>query len=233
MTSPVIGLSTYREQAKWGVWDQPADLLPTKYADIVAAAGGAPVLLPPADPRFASTVIGRLDALIICGGADVDPGRYDQEPHERTANWRPDRDAWEVALLQAAHEADLPTLGICRGMQLMAVAAGGSLVQHTPDVTGTMDHGPQPGCFGKVPVSVAPGSRLEGLVGASVPVNCHHHQHVDQHPGFVAVAHAADGTLEAMELPGDRFCVGVQWHPEVAADEGLIAGLVAVPRQAQ
>ncbi|HNM96311.1 MAG TPA: gamma-glutamyl-gamma-aminobutyrate hydrolase family protein [Marmoricola sp.] len=230
MTAPLIGISTYRERAAWGVWDRLADILPADYADLVASAGGAPVLLPPADLQYAGTVVARLDGLIIAGGADVDPSRYGQAPHERTANWRPERDAWECALLDEAAGMNLPTLGICRGMQLMAVHAGGSLVQHTPDVTGTLDHGPQPGQFGSIPVSVVPGSRLASLVGTTVKVNCHHHQHVAEHPGFVAAASAQDGTLEAMEAPGERFYLGVQWHPEEAADTGLLAGFIRACR---
>lgn len=228
MAAPVIGLSTYREQAAWGVWDQRADLLPSQYADAVAASGGVPLLLPPVDaPGAAAAVVARLDALVISGGADVDPGRYGAEPHERTAGWRPDRDAWELALLAAADAAGLPVLGVCRGMQVMAVAAGGSLDQHVPDVVGHEGHSPGGPEFGVVAVSTVAGSRLAGLVGERLDVSCHHHQSVATHPGYVASAHAADGVLEAMETPGERFRVAVQWHPETAADVGLLAGLVA------
>jgi putative glutamine amidotransferase len=225
----VIGLSTYREEASWGVWSQRADLLHHEYADSVVAAGGAPVLLPPAtgDLDHARAVVGRLDGLIICGGADLDPALYGQEPHERTAGWRPDRDAWEVALLRAAAEVALPVLGVCRGMQLMAAEAGGSLDQHTPDVVGHLGHGPAPGEFGSVKVSVSPGSRVAALVGPRLEVPCHHHQSVREHPGFDVVARAADGTIEAMEAPGDRFCVAVQWHPEQSTELALFRGLVA------
>ena len=127
MSRPVIGLTTYREEAAWGVWHQRADLLHTEYADTVVAAGGVPVLLPPGtdDPDAAAVVIARIDGLIVSGGADVDPARYDAEPHDRTAGWRPDRDAWELALLEAAASADLPVLGVCRGMQVMAVVRDG------------------------------------------------------------------------------------------------------------
>ena len=123
---PLVGLSTYREQARWGVWDQPADVLPTLYADAVLAAGGVPVLLPPASASddVSAVVVSRIDGLVVSGGADVDPSRYGEEPHPSTASWREDRDAWETALLRAADRASLPTLGVCRGMQLMAVAAG-------------------------------------------------------------------------------------------------------------
>lgn len=231
MALPVIGLTTYRERAAWGVWDQQADLLPTQYAEAVAATGGLPVLLPPVEQvGAADAVVARLDGLVVSGGADVDPGRYGAQPHPRTAGWRPDRDAWELALLDAAAAVGLPVLGVCRGMQLMAVHAGGTLVQHTPDLVGDDRHSPGGDEFGTVDVRTVPGTVVAGLVGEELAVSCHHHQSVATHPGWVAAAHAADGTLEAMELApadgADRFCVAVQWHPETAADAGLLAGLV-------
>jgi putative glutamine amidotransferase len=232
-TLPVIGLSTYREEASWGVWSQRADLLHHEYADSVVAAGGVPVLLPPAtaDDRHADAVVGRLDGLVISGGADVDPARYGQEPHARTAGWRPDRDAWEAALLAAAERVRLPVLGVCRGMQLMAAVAGGRLDQHTPDTVGHTGHGPSPGEFGTTHVSTQAGSRLAGLVGDGLDVPCHHHQSVLEHPGFEVTARAADGTVEGMERPGDRFCLAIQWHPEKSTDLALFRGLVDAARE--
>ncbi len=232
-TLPVIGLSTYREETSWGVWSQHADVLHREYADSVVAAGGVPVLLPPAtaDARHAEAVVGRLDGLVISGGADVDPGRYGEDPHPRTANWRPDRDAWETALLAAAERVALPVLGVCRGMQLMAAAAGGRLDQHTPDSVGHTGHGPAPGEFGTTRVSTQPGSRVAGLVGDDLEVPCHHHQSVLEHPGFAVTARAEDGTVEAMELLGDRFCVAIQWHPEKGTDLALFHGLVDAARE--
>jgi len=225
--APVIGLTTYREDAAWGVWQQRADVLPAQYAAAVEATGGVPLLLPPvAQKGAADAVVARIDGLVISGGADVEPDRYGARPHPRTAGWRPDRDAWECALLDAAEAVGLPVLGVCRGMQVMAVNAGGRLDQHTPDLVGHEQHSPGGDEFGVVDVSTMAGSRVAGLVGNHLSVNCHHHQSVADHPGFVATAHAADGTLEAMESEGDRFCVGVQWHPETAADVGLLAGLV-------
>ncbi len=229
MVLPLIGLTTYREQARWGVWDQPADLLQVEYADAVVRAGGVPVLLPPAteDPGAAAAVVARLDGLVVTGGADVDPGRYGEQPHPRTASWRPDRDAWELALLGPAAAADLPTLGVCRGMQVMAVAAGGSLDQHTPDLVGHERHSPGGDAFGEVEVSTSESSTLlRSVLGPQVTVHCHHHQSVRTHPGYAAVAQAADGTLEAMEAPGDRFCLAVQWHPEMGRDQRLFDALV-------
>ena len=228
----LIGITTYREQARWGVWDARADVLHSQYADAVVAAGGVPVLLPPASASddVAAVVVSRIDALVVSGGADVDPSRYREEPHPSTASWREDRDAWETALLRAADRAGLPTLGVCRGMQLMAVAGGGSLVQHVPDLVGHEGHSPGADAFGTTEVTTVGESRLRTLVGDRVEVGCHHHQAVATHPGFEAAAWAADGSLEAMERPGPRFCLAVQWHPEVREDASLFAGLVAAAR---
>jgi len=225
--TPLIGLTTYREQAAWGVWQQRADVLPAQYAAAVESTGGVPVLLPPiAQPGAADVVVARLDALVVSGGADVDPARYGAQPHPRTAQWRADRDAWELALLEAADAVGLPVLGVCRGMQVMAVHAGGVLDQHTPDLVGHEGHSPGGDVFGPVEVRTVPGSRVAALLGDRLTVSCHHHQSVRSHPGLVASASADDGTLEAFEAPGDRFRVGVQWHPETVDDVGLLAGLV-------
>jgi putative glutamine amidotransferase len=226
---PLIGLSTYREQARWGVWDEVADLLPAGYARSIERVGGVPVLLPPGDPAAATSVVARLDGLVIAGGADVEPSRYAAEPHERTTGWQPDRDAWELALLDAA-PADLPVLGICRGMQVMAVHAGGALDQHVPDRVGHEAHSPGGDRFGEVGVDVVPGTRLAAAIGDKGLVRCHHHQAVREHPGFIAAARAADGTLEAIEHPSHRFRVAVQWHPETRDDAGLFGALVAACR---
>ncbi|MGI8899426.1 MAG: gamma-glutamyl-gamma-aminobutyrate hydrolase family protein, partial [Nocardioides sp.] len=219
-----------REQARWGVWDVRADLLPSQYADAVERAGAVPVLLPPQDPVAATAVVARLDGLVISGGADVEPTRYGAEPHPRTARWREDRDAWELALLDAADARLLPVLGICRGMQVMAVHRGGSLDQHTPDLVGHEDHSPGGDAYGDIDVSTRGGSQLARLLGERHKVGCHHHQSVREHPGYVPAAFAADGTLEAMEAIGDRFELAVQWHPETRADAGLFRGLVEAAR---
>ena len=228
VSRPLIGLSTYRERARWGVWDQPADLLPTVYADAVQVAGGVPVLLPPTTPydEAATAAVARLDGLVISGGADVSPERYGEQPHERTTQWRDDRDAWELALLDAADAVDLPLLGVCRGMQVMAVHAGGALDQHVPDAVGHDRHSPGSDAFGETCVSIAPDSRLASVLKPVRAVHCHHHQSVREHPGFTAVAWAEDGVLEAMEAPGERLSIAVQWHPEVTADAGLFRALI-------
>lgn len=226
---PLIGLTTYRQEAAWGAWRQSADLLPSEYAIAVERAGGTPVLLPPVgDPlEAASAAVARLDGLIISGGADVEPARYGEEPGPHTVGWRPDRDAWEFALLDAADAAGLPVLGICRGMQVLAVHRGGALVQHVPDLVGHHQHNPGGDQYSPRAVTIDPASRLAALVGTSGTVQCHHHQAVREHPGFTATAWGEDGLLEAIEAPGERFVLAVQWHPEVADDAGLFTGLVA------
>jgi putative glutamine amidotransferase len=228
MTRPLIGLSSYREHARWGVWSTSADMLPSDYALAVEAAGGTPVLLPPSLPydEAARSVVARLDALVISGGADVQPERYGAEAKPTTVKWQTDRDAWELALLDAAAERGLPTLGVCRGMQVMAVHAGGALEQHVPDVVGHERHNPGGDAYGDTTVSIAPASRLAGILGDAPVVACHHHQSVTSHPGFDAVAWADDGLLEAIEAPGDRLLLAVQWHPEVTAERGLFRALV-------
>lgn len=229
---PVIGISTYREPADWGSWHQVrADLLPAAYADAVRAGGGVPVLLPPnLDAEDARAAIDRLDGLVIGGGADVDPVRYRQQPGEHTAGWRADRDASELALLDAADVRELPTLGICRGMQMMAVQAGGTLTQHVPDIVGHRHHSPAPGVYGSTVVAVQEDSRLAEIIGGSITAPCHHHQSVDAHPGFAAVARASDGLLEAMENRDRPFWLGVQWHPETDTDMRLFEALVDAAR---
>ena len=225
----VIGLSTYREQARWGVWDTTAYVLPTTYARAIEAVGGVPVLLPPVAPYgdAAAAVLDRVDGLVITGGADVNPERYGAEPHPATTSWRDDRDAWELALLDAARARELPVLGVCRGMQVMAAHAGGVLDQHVPDLVDHTGHNPGGDAFGTIAVSIEQESRLASLVAPRLSVHCHHHQAVRTHPGFVPAAWSEDGLLEAMEAPGERLCLAVQWHPEMAADAGLFAGLVA------
>ena len=223
---PLIGISTYREQARWGFWDVPAVLLPASYADAVSTAGGEPVLLPTGS--VTADVVARLDGLVLAGGADVDPARYGEEPGEHTTVTRPDRDASEVAVLQAALDRDLPLLAICRGMQLLNVVLGGTLVQHLPAVPGTEPHQLGLGLYAERKVRTAPGTALDALIGPTATVNCHHHQALDRiASALTPSAWADDGVVEGVEADGRRFCLAVQWHPETSEDRRLFSGLVA------
>jgi putative glutamine amidotransferase len=228
---PRVGLTTYRERAAWGVWDEPADLLPASYADAVAAAGGIAMLLPPssaADAAAAVAVLDGLHGLVLTGGADVDPARYAADRHERTGATRPDRDAWETALALAALDRKMPLFAICRGMQVLNVALGGSLIQHLPDAVGNEDHSPTPGQHARHEVRLDPGSRVAALVGECATVATYHHQGVDRlADGLTATGWAADGTVEAVECRGAGWVLGVQWHPEVHDGAALFEDFVA------
>ena len=223
---PVIGITTYAQEASWGVWRLPAALIPLDYVDAVERAGGRPVLVPPSEEGVAET-LDTLDGIVFSGGADVDPARYGADPHPETDTPQRRRDSGEMALLEAALERDLPTLAICRGFQLLNVARGGDLLQHLPDEVGTDEHKQVPGAFMHHPVEVKEGTRLASMVGDRSDVTSHHHQGIGRvGKGLVEAAWAGDGTLEGVEDPSKRFLVGVQWHPEAGEDEALFRNLV-------
>jgi len=228
---PVIGITTYLEQTRFGLWDMPAAVLPHGYLDGVVAAGGVPVLLPPVGDVTAD-LLSRVDGLIVAGGADVDPVHYGAARAPATSPPRPDRDLSEHLLIEAAIANGVPLLAVCRGMQLLNVVLGGTLHQHLPDVVGNTDHLPTLGVFGRVPVKVLPDTRLSAIVGSEVDVHCHHHQAVDVlGVGLVPVAWAGDGIVEAVELPDPEFVLGVQWHPEEdGVDRRLFEALVSAAR---
>ncbi|WP_333778561.1 gamma-glutamyl-gamma-aminobutyrate hydrolase family protein, partial [Streptomyces sp. IBSBF 3136] len=209
---PLIGVSTYLETgARWGVWELEAALLPAAYPRLVQRAGGLAAMLPPDAPEHAAAAVARLDGLVIAGGPDVDPGRYGAERSPRTGPPAPERDAWELALIDAALAARVPLLGICRGMQLLNVALGGTLVQHLDG------HAELVGVFGGHPVKPVPGTLYAGIVPEELMVPTYHHQAVRRlGERLVPSAHAADGTVEAVELPAaEGWVLGVQWHPEM------------------
>lgn len=229
MARPLIGVSTYLESgARWGVWELEAALLPVGYPRLVQRAGGLAAMLPPDDPERAAEAVARLDGLVIAGGPDVEPVRYGAEREERTGPPAPDRDAWELALIDAALAAGVPLLGICRGMQLLNVALGGTLVQHIDG------HAEVVGVFGGHAVKPVPGSLYAGVVPEETFVPTYHHQAVDRlGEGLVPSAYAADGTVEAVELPSADWVLGVQWHPEMGEDVRVMRALVeaAMPHE--
>ncbi|GGW15865.1 gamma-glutamyl-gamma-aminobutyrate hydrolase [Streptomyces globisporus] len=223
MSRPVIGISTYQDPARWGVWEMPAVLLPAAYPRLVRAAGGLAVLLPPDDAEGAARdTVAALDGLVIAGGADVEPARYGAAADPRTGPPARERDAWELELIRAAIDQQVPLLGICRGMQLLNVARGGTLIQHLEDHTGGL------GVFGSHPVTPVTGTAYADAVPEDAMVPAYHHQAVDRlGVGLVASAHAPDGTVEALELPDHTSLVlGVQWHPEMGQDTRVMAALV-------
>ncbi|MFB7516716.1 gamma-glutamyl-gamma-aminobutyrate hydrolase family protein [Streptomyces sp. NPDC056144] len=222
MSKPLIGVTTYLDQARWGVWDTEAALLPAQYPRLVREAGGLAVMLPPDEPSAAAEVVARLDGLVVAGGADVEPVRYGAETDPRTGPPARARDSWELALIDAAIASGTPLLGICRGMQLLNVALGGTLVQHLDGHTGGAA-----GVFGRHAVKPVPGSLYADLVPELAEVPTYHHQAVDRlGAGLAATAHAEDGTVEAVELAAPAWVLGVQWHPEMGEDPRVMRGLV-------
>lgn len=239
--TPLVGVTSYLEPTVTGVWDRRAAVLPEVYLHAVTEAGAAAVVLPPqpVDDALARRVVGGLGALVVSGGADVDPARYGRARHPRTDAPRTDRDAWELALVRAALDAGLPLLGVCRGMQVLNTALGGTLHQHLPDVLGHTGHAPEPGVFGTTAVHLVDGSLLARVLHPPtepVEVHCHHHQALDAlGEGLVVTARSGDGTVEGVELaptpPVTPFVLGVQWHTEEDRhDRRLFAALVDAAR---
>jgi putative glutamine amidotransferase len=230
---PVIGVCTALERARWGVWDQAAALVPANYLAMVRRAGGMALLLAP-DPDMVGApdeALDLVDGLLLIGGADIDPATYGAERHPRTVGTVPERDAFEIALVRRALDRGIPVLGICRGMQLLNVARGGTLHQHLPERVGHHDHLRALGSFDGADhdVQLVPGSLAARAAGEELhATKSHHHQGVDRVvDGLVVTGVAAlDGLPEALELPGAEFVLGVQWHPEADERSRVVGALV-------
>jgi putative glutamine amidotransferase len=223
----VIGVSAYAERARWAAWDLPASVVPQRYLDKVLASGGVPVVLP-AIPGI-SGAVPRLDGLLLVGGGDLDPGRYGAVPHPRTDRAFPARDDAELTLIHEALRLGLPLLGVCRGLQLLNVALGGTLHQHIPDIIGHEGHAVGEGEFARHDVRLRPDSTLARAAGReTLNIASLHHQAIDRlGTGLTASAWSDDGLIEAVELEGRAFVVGVQWHPETDEDLTLFTALTA------
>ena len=217
MVKPLIGITSYAEEASWGHWTLPAALVPLSYVRSVELAGGRPIVVPPADDGVQET-LDALDGLILPGGADLDPSS--------------ERDRGELALLTGALERDLPVLAICRGMQLLNVAQGGSLHQHLPDVVGHEGHRERLGVFSDHAVRIAPGSRAARILGEETRIKSTHHQAPDRiGDDLEPVGWSEDGTVEMLERTKGTFAVGVLWHPEEGEDNRLFEALVEEARR--
>jgi putative glutamine amidotransferase len=232
MRRPLIGLTAYAQRVQYNSNDLMAGMLPMTYVKAVHATGGRAVLITPDDPD--TDVIESLDGIVFSGGGDIDPAYWGAEPHPAT-DIDPARDTAELMLMKAALDADLPLLGVCRGMQVMAVAAGGSLHQHLPELVGTERHQAAAGtdplaadasAYGRHDVVIQPGSEAYELLGGRLTVNSFHHQAVDDPGTFTAVGWCPDDRIvEIIEDRARSFALGVQWHPERTADLRVFAAL--------
>jgi putative glutamine amidotransferase len=234
---PVIGICASLAQARYGVWDEPAALLPYAYIAAIQRAGGMALMIPPDEEleRNPDEILDLIDGLILAGGSDIDPALYGADPHPETDQRVPERDRVELALTKRAVERDMPVLGICRGMQLINVAFGGTLLQHLPDDLGHAEHRRVPGSFDGADHDV----RLEAGSLAALAAGeehhdtkSHHHQGVDAvGAGLEVTGHSTlDDLPEALEAPDKRFVLGVQWHPEVDETSRVVAALVTEAR---
>jgi putative glutamine amidotransferase len=238
MARPLIGVCAAIEPASFGVWkDEPATLLPLSYSRAIHGAGGMMAMLPP-DRRAEEDpgeLLDRLDALVLGGGADIDPEGQGVEAHPETVGTNPDRDRFEIALALGALEREMPLLGVCRGMQVLNVACGGTLDQHIPERLGHQIHRPVPGSWAEHDVRIRPGSLAAEATGTDrLTVKSHHHQGVDRiAENLTASAWATDDeSVEAIESGDGGFALGVLWHPEEDATDAIFPALVdrASPR---
>jgi len=233
MGRPIIGITGELEAARWRTWIREAVVSPVSYTRAVERAGGTPVVLPPVPASSVPSLIARIDALVIAGGRDVDPSLYDEAAHEQTDSPDHRRDRFELLMTRAAIDADLPFLAIARGMQLLNVARGGTLIQHLPDRLGNESHKPDPVKLTVHDVQISPDSKLSRILGPTAQVPAAHHQAINSiGSGLLTVAWTLDQVVEAVELQGHRFGLGVQWLPEEGDDLRILEALVTAAKPA-
>jgi putative glutamine amidotransferase len=233
MGRPIIGITGELEAARWRTWIREAVVSPVSYTRAVERSGGTPVVLPPVPSSSIPSLIAALDGLLVAGGRDVDPSLYDEAPHDHTDVPDHRRDRFELLMIRAAIDADLPFLAICRGMQVLNVARGGTLTQHLPDRLGNESHKPDPVKMTTHDVQISAGSKLAGVLGESALVPAMHHQAISRlGTGLTTVAWTEDQVIEAVELTGHRFGLGVQWHPEEGDDARIFEAFVNAAKAA-
>jgi putative glutamine amidotransferase len=234
---PVIGICAAVERVSWGAWREvPSSIMPTSYSRAVQAGGAIALLLPPDDAvaERPDELLDLIDGLMLAGGCDVDPASYGARPHPETSGTWPERDRFELALTHRAIERELPVLGICRGMELLNVACGGTLDQHLPDRVAHGDHRHTPGQFSDHEVRLEEGSLSARAVGSgSTAVKSHHHQGVDElGEGLISTGWSTeDGIVEAIEMDGPAYALGVLWHPEQDERSRVVGSLVEAARE--
>jgi gamma-glutamyl-gamma-aminobutyrate hydrolase PuuD len=233
MGRPIIGITGELEAARWGNWIREAVVSPVTYTRAVERAGGAPVILPPVPSSSVPSLIAKIDALVVAGGRDVDPSLYNETPHKHSDIPDHRRDRFEILMIRAAIDADLPFLAISRGLHILNVARGGTLIQHLPDRLGTESHKPDPVKMTVHDVEISAASKVGRVLGGTAAVPAAHHQAIDRiGSGLLTVAWTPDHVVEAVELQGHKFGIGVQWHPEEGDDGGIFEALVAAARTA-
>jgi putative glutamine amidotransferase len=233
MGRPIIGITGELEAARWRNWIREAVVSPVSYTRAVERAGGAPVILPPVPSSSVASLIARIDALVVAGGRDIDPSLYNQAPHDQSDVPDHRRDRFEILMIRAAIDADLPFLAISRGMQVLNVARGGTLTQHLPDRLGSESHKPDPVKMTTHDVQISAASNLGRVLGATAQVPAAHHQAIDRiGSGLLTVAWTPDQVVEAVELQGHKFGIGVQWRPEEGDDTRIFEALVAAAKPA-
>ena len=233
MGRPIIGITGELEAARWGTWIREAVVSPVSYTRAVERAGGTPIILPPVPASSVPVLIAGLNGLVLTGGRDVDPSLYDEAPHEQTDLPDHRRDRFELILTRAAIEADLPFLAIGRGMHILNVARGGTITQHLPDRIGNESHKPDPVKMTTHDVQITAASKLAPVFGETAQVPAAHHQAVNQiGNGLLTAAWTLDQVVEALEVQGHRWGLGVQWNPEDGDDLRLFETLVTVAKAA-
>ncbi len=232
MGRPIIGITSELDAARWGDWLREAVVSPVSYTRAVERAGGAPVVLPPVPPDSVRSLVAGLQGMVFTGGRDLDPALYDQQRLDETDFPEHRRDRFELVLMRAVIEAGVPFLAIGRGLHVLTVARGGSLAQHLPA------HRPDRARYLPHEVHLSQGSLLGRLLGATAQGLAAHHQAPDRLGEGLTVAGWSpdDNVMEALEVPGHRFAVGVHWHPEEGDDPRLLTALIeaaAEPRREQ